>query len=1677
MPRGYPKKRGAEEEPSSTPKRQKRGGIHTLKEEHRTGTHWDTESYKVLKEAVIARSLYQKDMPKWMMIRELAEDDKQERAERKKAEKAIKKKRKEVEERKKKRERQKRKWAEQKARRAAEKAARTAEKGEDVNIEGEISDEEALDDLYYDGILGIEQFGQAAEDDWTSSSSSETPTATTISPTFPHQKLRIFEWPFDDLPDIRPPLSPYTPGGTRKDDVHDETLPLPIPYAVTQLLTSVSNEIVELPGRTYPTNIRPDFVPKLSQETMEAARNGTMIGTLRKAVVESGRAWSARTRVQGWNGRMYLRLPDREFLQANASDGPPSNVTNPVNGVTTKPSKRDKVLAFWEHSESRPPLCYLPGYLDYPYYVDMEEGSPKHWTLKNLFYVRFPGMDLPHYYFWIRPGEWRNPTKPNPQWREVKHRDEEDEQQENEYREWLFEQDRRRMHIKPDDPEGDPRPYPLDKTKTRVKKAAVPRKFQLDKEPPKTSKFKTALWSFEKELYQTGLEATLFRLRVEWLDDGKEAHWQHLTNKLLRLYPSGQLPSVPPVHLESHSGNRPKSLAEKFASIQEPAPSRPVSPMQGDEPWTRNDDAYWDVIDVSDEDVDDFAIEQERVRALEPKLHPAKLPFAENEPEFLPRTFEEFDAWLKDLDLSTAPLASEFTWSPVEETIRLFEREQWEEQFLKHAKANSNVRDVYRAGRRASSSVVPSLIARIEDMPVSELKHQLYKLMNGRLKEEHFCRVCLQPLERGNRKLIREHYAKHRDWADRVCPFCGMEWYYLDSQVTYFTHMEWKPLTDLSQWKASHIHGHDFDAGPGEGYRRGSSSIATSRRSSLKSSQTGSRRSSKVTFSPKTVEKRIAYNDDPRSTVEGEAGGDANLAHFTKRSSLKPGLKRDFSDLRVNTDIPYKARRLAAPSSKGKKRRHSQLEDPSYSEPSTPSSHVPSPYLPHIHRYPPDHPNAAWDPRRWSKSTEESLEFLRERSGNSGKKRQKYDPNYVPSPPSSPSPTVRAAGRKRTLNDPTYRYQPSLSSQSTLSAYDEPKIPKRPKVGDSTYHYRPSPASTPSTPTKPRKRVTKKKGLRSPSSTISNASSDSIQNRVPPSNESDPELTILGNPYVEPLVVAPARTWGKRPTGATISPSRTPDQPITAATPEASMKPRAHRSPAQRFESASPIRPAMPSQPTVGSRPKAPGEPRARRPLEVEPTSSSDQPFFDARDEIPEGLDTGVIRTRKYPHSPPFPKPPKTSPKKRLRSPSTRKGSDASVVFPNATPPFPNTPKASPKKRIRSPSTPRTPEQAVPTSVTSPPPAPKKPRTGRASKASSTTVVPFPRLEKEPRKGHPGRSSTRKTPEPLAIASTTTPPPAPRKPRAPSKEFDADPVPFPKLRKEPTKRPPRRPSTPKTPEQPIITFPTTPPPAPRKTRAKSTNEFTAEAVPFPKQLLESTKKRPGRPTTPKTPERRLPSAPTTPPPAPKRKRAQPTSTKSTTTAVPFPQLQKESPKKRGRRSAIAQTTSPQIIPTSTSALPLPKKPKLKPHRPLSFDSGLSLGAPLVPPNTPATILVTSRRTSVAVPVEEMVGEEGVVSTGLDAGVLSSKIGDVKTTRRGVSREVAATVKTGLAGKRGTAVGKNGRVVGKKGGAVEKKGGAEDLGGRRVTRSMAKAEVEERKGAGRGRPKKSTKTKP
>jgi hypothetical protein len=69
-----------------------------------------------------------------------------------------------------------------------------------------------------------------------------------------------------------------------------------------------------------------------------------------------------------------------------------------------------------EASAYRPTaICYLPAYLNFSPDTHDTNNTPQ--TLKNLYYIRFPGCDVPHYYFWTKKGEWDDPTTRNPEWR------------------------------------------------------------------------------------------------------------------------------------------------------------------------------------------------------------------------------------------------------------------------------------------------------------------------------------------------------------------------------------------------------------------------------------------------------------------------------------------------------------------------------------------------------------------------------------------------------------------------------------------------------------------------------------------------------------------------------------------------------------------------------------------------------------------------------------------------------------------------------------------------------------------------------------------------------------------------------------------------------------------------------------------------------------------------------------------------------------------------------------------------------------------------------------------------------------------------------------------------------------------------------------------------------------
>ncbi|KAF2110350.1 hypothetical protein BDV96DRAFT_200759 [Lophiotrema nucula] len=887
MPRGKRKAYADTRSPDPEPKRHrrsaphKRGGKHRVKPEHLTGTHWDDRDHKELLGIIKEPSrmhLYRKDMKKHEMAQALADDDAAIARGQKEREREIKKKKFEAakkQEKEKQEKLTKEKEKQEKQERRAERESRRLAGDEDVS-DTTNSEAEQLEDRE---LRGIERYGVLVEDSISSSSESETTIPSAISPIHPLQKLRIFECQDLELPSL------YPQGEHEEDD-----LPLKVPYTVMKLVTTCSQETLELPGRNYPDDIDTDHVPRLSPETIMAARNGTMVGALRKAIIESGVEWARRTHVQGWNGRMYLQLPARTSAVPLADvyshwrknrKGKTSVYEYKTSRAAQDPEKykdkKDMLLDIYASSKYRPPICYIPAYLDYPW--DVDEEFPV--SIDNLFYVRFPGMDLPHYYFWTEPGDWPDPTTPNPEWKGVQEIDQRRESRETQERKLLFEDAaREQLQVKSSEIENPLRPYPLDRTKTRVKKKSIPRKFQAGVKQQRTSKYKSKLWTIEKELYQHGLTVVLLQYRNQWLEGGRTGDWEYLIDKMPKLFPSGKLPDNPPVHVNQV----PRSLAEKIAAIEVPHPERPVSPIRGDEPWTRNDNEYWEAVNVAGKQIQEEDIQQELLRTVESlDLRSPSLMRRRSSDATLPRDFRGFDSWLKSISTASPPLESAMDEDPVGKALRIFERQAWEGGFEKHAlEAATGLNLLHATSRsRRPSEVVPELITQIESMPVEELKWQLYTLMDERLKHDT-CRVCLEPLDHDDPATVNGHYQSHRDEADSRCPFCSMDWGMLDSH-----------------WKANHILFHERDDYPVQTerlYRRRSSSFKPPARKPSASARKGSgwdsskarpRRSSKVTFAPVTVERRIAYND----MATEDAGVDADVSSLGAPSPRKSSLK------------------------------------------------------------------------------------------------------------------------------------------------------------------------------------------------------------------------------------------------------------------------------------------------------------------------------------------------------------------------------------------------------------------------------------------------------------------------------------------------------------------------------------------------------------------------------------------------------------------------------------------------------------------------------------------------------------------------------------------------------------------------------------------------------------------
>lgn len=568
----------------------RRGGTHRVKDEDKTHTIYDDWDYKQLKHECIDRGVYVKDMKKVAMAKVLANGDR----EKKRAERnAIV----ELERRKMEREKEQEKEKERlynlelaKRKRRLEKQRR---RDRDESVSDDTPDEDELERMHNE-MRGFDQddkgelnVGDMLSDESWDSTSTETTFRSTDPHINPNCRLRVFEWPFQEVPPTEPKVWDKENASLHSDNP-SECVPRLIHYVPLKVLATESKEKLFLPGQKYPPNVEPDYVPILPQQIRDGARNGVLQGVLSQAIIERGSDWAGRTKIQCWNARMYFTLPSRNETKVLADVYQKWYLEN-RKLLRVKPcgdglkadrvrrhsqrhkNKVRKLYDVYDSSQYRPLLmCYLPSYLDF----DTQKPTRGHRermaerTLNRLFFIRFPGCDVPHYYFWVRAGEWADPTMTNPRWYPTSEEAMSDKSATTDH----------------------------DSTCTafvRVKKligSDIVQDIQPTTVLPHLANFVSDI---EQWLYTDGLSATLSRFRAKWLKEGRESVWENLGCALPLLFPGGQLPTVPPVHAKDNI-----SVAMKLADMDTVGKKTVLPPFNGNEPWTRDDDAWWDVIQI-----------------------------------------------------------------------------------------------------------------------------------------------------------------------------------------------------------------------------------------------------------------------------------------------------------------------------------------------------------------------------------------------------------------------------------------------------------------------------------------------------------------------------------------------------------------------------------------------------------------------------------------------------------------------------------------------------------------------------------------------------------------------------------------------------------------------------------------------------------------------------------------------------------------------------------------------------------------------------------------------------------------------------------------------------------------------------------------------------------------------
>jgi hypothetical protein len=729
--------------PQAAPHR--RGGTHRVKDEHRTNTIYDDWSYKQLKSGAEGRGVYIKDSKKWEMAKAIADyEQKKKRAER---DTIIQRELKRQElEREKQEENDRRLQADAaKHRRRMEKQAKR-DRAESVSDDTPNEDELRLmhemygnDDDHGDQGAAGQALSQESWDSTSTESSLCSPNLVVV----PEHKLRLFEWPYAEMPSpvarssynlwinsaqghqyrtamlsvkgisaygTSTRLSPSPPTSPTAMGERPEPIPRNVPYAPLKVHTTASREKLFLPGQTYPPGVDPDYVPILSPRTRYAVRNGVLQGVLCKAIVERATSWTIRTQIQGWNARMFFSLPPRNKdkklvdvynkwvlenrkltqIKSGANASKENRQQRHIQRHKNKPKKLVDVL---EASEYRPTaICYLPAYLDYHTSASDMHGeldyTPR--TIDNLFYIRFPSCDVPHYYFWTRTGEWPDPTTPNPN--------------------WAWNPNASQHNTPHPTVSGKRLPAPI---RTRSIRTKIPKSAPPTSSQSMPQSLPGVIAYVEYLLYHSGLAATLATYRAKWLAAGKHRAWELFGRKLPLSYPSGVLPVAPPV--ESCVGRM--SLAEKIAKIScAVSEDGDVEVYTGNEAWTGRDDSWWEVIEVRDDDVEtgkeqrggESNNETEESGSTDLKQEPEDLDFVDLKALYRRASIPTLSAekcvgWLDQVDAAYSPLS--VVRLPSSPEVDGKSREEWEERFLQNGASGTDLRCPFCLGELGGMGV------------------------------------------------------------------------------------------------------------------------------------------------------------------------------------------------------------------------------------------------------------------------------------------------------------------------------------------------------------------------------------------------------------------------------------------------------------------------------------------------------------------------------------------------------------------------------------------------------------------------------------------------------------------------------------------------------------------------------------------------------------------------------------------------------------------------------------------------------------------------------------------------------------------------------------------------------------------------------------------------------------